>query len=121
MYVRTFMAAVLGFMLSAMPSIAETMNASWYGVGDNTAGKPVAMPNAGPFDPYGFTAAHKTLPFGTRLMLTNPKTGHVACVTITDRGPYVKGRELDVSYAVAKKLGFVNAGTAKLTVVKNGC
>jgi rare lipoprotein A len=67
------------------------------------------------FDMYNrVLAAHKTLPFGTRVRLTNPKNGRSLVVVIKDRGPYVKGRMFDVSYAAAVHLGFRRSGVAKL-------
>lgn len=59
-------------------------------------------------------AAHKTLPFGTRLRVTNLANGRSIIVKIVDRGPYIRGRELDLSVAAAQKLGYVNNGTAKV-------
>ena len=56
------------------------------------------------------TAAHRTLPFGTRLLVTNRDTSQSAEVRVNDRGPFVKGRILDVSYAAARQLGAVGAG-----------
>ncbi len=117
MYMRT-MAALVALVLSATPSTAAvTWDASWYGPGFH--GKKMA--NGRPFNQNAMTVAHKTLPFGTKLKLTNPDNGRVACVVVTDRGPYIRGRELDVAKAVAVKLDFINAGTADLTVDKNGC
>jgi rare lipoprotein A len=62
------------------------------------------------------TVAHKHLPFGTRLGLVNPETGRSIEVVVRDRGPYVGRRQLDLSYAAAKKLGFVRDGHAELLV-----
>lgn len=104
-------------LLSATPSMATTWDASWYGPGFH--GKKTA--SGAIFNQNAMTAAHKSLPFGTKLKLINPKNGRVACVVVTDRGPYIEGRELDVARAVAVKLDFIGAGTAELTVVKNGC
>jgi rare lipoprotein A len=61
------------------------------------------------------TAAHKSLPFGSKVKVTNKKNGHAVTVTITDRGPYVKGRCIDLSQAGARALGF--AGLASVSVV----
>lgn len=61
-------------------------------------------------------AAHRTLPFGTRLQLFNPRTKRSARVIIHDRGPYVRGRSLDVSRHTAAQLGFVRQGKAPLIV-----
>lgn len=56
------------------------------------------------------TAAHRTLPFGTKVKVRNPKNGNEVVVTINDRGPFIKGRELDLSQAAFKKLDSLNAG-----------
>jgi rare lipoprotein A len=61
------------------------------------------------------TAAHKSLPFGSKVKVTNKKNGHAVTVTITDRGPYVKGRCIDLSRAGARALGFV--GLVPVSVV----
>ena len=58
-----------------------------------------------PLDDNAMTAAHKTLPFGSTVKVTNKKTGHAVTVTITDRGPYVKGRCIDLTTAGARALG----------------
>jgi rare lipoprotein A len=62
------------------------------------------------------TLAHKTLPFGTKVRLINPENGRTAEGVVNDRGPYVKGRDVDTSYALAKKLGFVKKGVTKLNI-----
>ena len=80
--------------------------ASWYGAqhqGKRTASGEV-------YDMNQLTAAHRTLPFGTRLLVTNRDTSQSAEVRVNDRGPFVKGRILDVSYAAARQLGAVGAG-----------
>ena len=64
------------------------------------------------------TAAHKTLPFGSRVRVTNHANGHSVVVTITDRGPYVRGRVIDVSAAGARALGF--SGLTRVSVEKVG-
>lgn len=118
MFIRTTTIALSLFVLSAHPSIAEVMKASWYGPGFQ--GSPMA--NGEPFDMNDYTVAHKTLPLGTCLKLTNIENGRtVNRVEVTDRGPYIEGRQLDVSKAVAKHLGFIGAGTAKLQAVKVRC
>jgi rare lipoprotein A len=72
------------------------------------------------FDKNELTAAHPSLPFGTRLRVTNVSTGRSVTVRVNDRGPYVRGRVVDVSYSAAEALGMVNAGVAnvKLDVVR---
>ncbi|RMF10309.1 MAG: septal ring lytic transglycosylase RlpA family protein [Candidatus Neomarinimicrobiota bacterium] len=68
------------------------------------------------FDMYGLTAAHKTLPLNTVVRVTNLDNGKSVILRINDRGPYVKGRILDCSYGAAKKLGFVQQGTARVRI-----
>lgn len=85
---------------------------SYYGIkfhGRKTA-------NGEVYDMNKFTAAHKTLPFGTKLLLTNPLNKETVIVRINDCGPFVRGRILDLSYAAAKKLKIIKPGTAKLDV-----
>jgi rare lipoprotein A len=60
------------------------------------------------------TAAHRTLPFGTRLRVTNLSNGHSVTVRINDRGPFVRGRDVDVSYSAAQTLGMTEQGVAKV-------
>jgi len=69
-----------------------------------------------PFDPKAATAAHKSLPFGTSVRITNLDNGRSVTATINDRGPYVGGRIIDVSQALARQLGFVRAGMARVQV-----
>ena len=68
------------------------------------------------FDPDRLTAAHPTLPFGTRVRVTNLDNGRSVVVTITDRGPFRRKRIIDVSRRAAKELGFVREGTARVRV-----
>ncbi len=72
------------------------------------------MAGGGLFDNTKMTCAHKTLPFGTMLKVTNLANDKSVTVKVTDRGPYVKGRVLDLTLAAAKTLGFVNKGTAQV-------
>jgi len=66
------------------------------------------------FDMHELTAAHRTLPFGTRVRVTNLNNGREVIVRINDRGPWKKKRVIDVSYAAARKLGMIGPGTAKV-------
>jgi rare lipoprotein A len=87
--------------------------ASWYG--GEFAGKPMA--DGTPMKPQSNNAASKTLPLGTTAKVTNLKTGQTATVTIQDRGPYVKGRIVDLSPATAEQLGITRKdGIAKVEV-----
>jgi rare lipoprotein A (peptidoglycan hydrolase) len=83
---------------------------SWYG--DDFDGQPTA--NGETYDMNGLTAAHPTLPLGSIVRVTNTRNHRSTVVRINDRGPYVEGRELDVSYEVARRLGFDQRGTAKV-------
>jgi len=83
---------------------------SWYG--EDFDGQPTATGET--YDMYADTAAHPTLPLGSIVRVINPKNHRSQIVRINDRGPYVEGRELDVSYGVAQKLGFDQRGTAKV-------
>ena len=89
---------------------ATTMMASYYG----RALEGNSMANGQPFDADAYTAAHKTLPFGTKLEVTYG--GKSVQVTITDRGPFVPGRDLDLSLAAAQKLGLISRGVAPVSV-----
>jgi rare lipoprotein A len=70
------------------------------------------------FDMNGFTAASRTLPFGARLRVTNPATGRSVIVRINDRGPFVRGRGLDLAKGAADALGMVSAGTAMVKIAR---
>ena len=87
--------------------------ASFYSEGVQTA-------SGEKFDAHELTAAHPTLPFGTKLRVTNVATGRSVTVRVNDRGPYVPGRIVDVSYSAAQSLGMVGKGVAnvKLDVVQ---
>lgn len=83
--------------------------ASWYALTSQTASGEM-------MDPAKLTAAHKTLRFGTKLRVKNKSNGKSVIVRINDRGPFTKGRFIDVSKAAAYKLGFINAGTAQVCI-----
>lgn len=91
--------------------------ASWYGPGFR--GKPTASGER--FRPARRTAAHKTLPFGTVLLVTEPEAGRRVRVVVNDRGPYVPGRVLDLSRRAARRLHFVDAGVATVEYRVVGC
>jgi rare lipoprotein A len=93
----------------------EIMNTSWYQSGHTTASGMRFNPN----NPY--IAAHKTLKFGTHLLLKNPANGRTLCVKIQDRGPFIKGRQLDITRAGAERLNFGQKGVVELAVVRSGC
>ena len=88
------------------------MKASWYGPGFH--GRLTA--NGEVYDQMSFTAAHKSLKFGTLLKITNPRNNKSVVIRINDRGPYISGRDLDLSKAAALELGMVKRGVAKIKV-----
>ncbi len=96
----------------AQPLSTETGRASWYGPPyHNRRGS-----NGEVYNMHAMTAAHRTLPLGSIVRVTNLKTGHAALVRITDRGPFIPGRVLDLSLAAARKLDVYGPGTAEVKV-----
>lgn len=91
-----------------------TMVASWYG--PKFHGKQTA--NTEIFNELAYTAAHKTLPFGTMLRVKNPRNGKQVIVRINDRGPYIDGRDIDLSKGAAIALGMVEKGVIRVEVEK---
>ena len=98
---------VATLLVSTMTSqaAAQCGKASWYALGSRTASGERMNPSA-------MTAAHRSLPFGTKVRVTNKRNGKSVVVRINDRGPFIRGRVLDVSKGAANELGFVNAGHA---------
>jgi len=84
--------------------------ASWYGPGFH--GQRTASGEV--YNMYKYTAAHKTLPLGTYVRVINLENGKTVIVRINDRGPFKKGRIIDLSYAAAKKIGMIASGTARV-------
>ena len=85
-------------------------NASWYG--REFDGKKTA--NGEKFDAESLTAAHPSLPFGSWVRIVNTRNGKFEFVRINDRGPYQEGREIDVSYRVARKIGLIHSGVSQV-------
>ena len=112
-------AAVLGCALGATSVAAEDAKplqrgaASWYGPGFH--GKRTA--NGERFDTHALTAAHKTLPFGTQVRVTNERTGKSVVVRINDRGPYAHARVIDLSKAAAEAVGISGVGKVVLAAL----
>ena len=106
--------AALVFCLLDIPVHAEDCVASVYAVGDSSQ-RGTKTASGMPINDNAMTAAHKSLPFGSKVKVTNKKNGHAVTITITDRGPYVKGRCIDLSKAGARALGF--AGVAPVSVI----
>lgn len=95
--------------LAAGAAHADTGIASYYWQGQSTA-------SGERFNPGAMTAAHRSLPFGTKVRVTNLRNGRSVVVRINDRGPYVRGRIIDLSRAAASQLGFTGQGVTKVEV-----
>ena len=97
------------------PAKAESGHASWYALTSKTA-------SGERCDPAAMTAAHQSLPLGTVIFIENLENARGVVVRVNDRGPFVRGRIIDVTRAVASKLGFLKDGLAKvrLTVIAGG-
>jgi rare lipoprotein A len=104
---KLFLAVV--FASTALcPVHAESGLAAFYS-GGRTASGEVTGPN-------GLTAAHRTLPFGTKVLVTSKRNGKTVVVRIVDRGPYGRGRIIDLSRAAARELDMISAGTARVSI-----
>lgn len=90
---------------------SECGRASWYALHSKTASGERMNPSA-------FTAAHKSLPFGTRIKVVNKSNGKSVVVRINDRGPFIRGRIVDLSKAAAKSIGMIGSGHAKICYVR---
>ncbi len=105
---KKFILPILIAVFSVAPAYAKVKScgkASWYQLTSMTASGERANPNV-------MAAAHRTLPFGTRIRVTNFRNGRSVIVRINDRGPFIKGRIIDVTRIAAEKLGFKGAGWA---------
>lgn len=90
-------------------SARYTGKASWYKMGHRTA-------NGERYNPMGLTAAHRTLPFGTRVRVTNLRNRRQVVVRINDRGPFVAGRIIDLSQGAARRIGLTAMGVARVRI-----
>jgi rare lipoprotein A len=97
---------------SGISDFQQTGRASWYGRGFH--GRRTA--NGERYDMHALTAAHRTLPLGSYVRVTNPATSRSVIVRINDRGPYARGRVIDLSMAAASALDMRHAGTARVTI-----
>jgi rare lipoprotein A len=102
------LAAILMFI--AGPAFAEQVQATWYG--EELRGHRTASGDA--FNPDGLTAAHRSLPFGTCLVVENPKTGKSVRVTVNDRGPFTPGMVLDISWGAARAIGMLSSQAVEM-------
>ena len=104
------LALALLALACAPPTSIEEGVASYYA--DSLHGEPTASGET--YDKRARTAAHRTLPFETRVKVTNLDNGRSVWVTINDRGPFVDDRIIDLSRAAARKIGLIEAGTARV-------
>jgi rare lipoprotein A len=112
--VKALSVSIFALLLAVFPASAENESlilTSFYSSGTITACGET-------FNPNGLTAASRTLPFGTRLHVTNPATGLSVIVRVNDRGPYVRGRGLDLTRGAAAALGMIRQGAATLKVAR---
>jgi len=110
--------AALRLPVAAAPAAALPAEgtASWYGVPFH--GRKPASGEV--FDRFAYTAAHRTLPFGTVLLVTNLDTGARVVVRVNDRGPFVEGRMIDLSEAAAGEIGIIGSGTGRVRIEPSG-
>lgn len=101
-------AAALVLSLSGAAQAGVVGMASYYKSGKRTA-------NGERFNPMGLTAAHRSLPFGTKLRVTNLRTGKSVVVRINDRGPFIRGRVIDLSLGAARVIGLHNTGVGRIS------
>ena len=108
----TASAAGSGCATRRLPARGETLEgvASWYGIDFHAR----LAADGSRYNMYEFTAAHKTLAFGTRLLVTNLDNGRSVKVTITDRGPFIEGRIIDLSFSAAQAIGMLATGVARV-------
>jgi rare lipoprotein A len=107
------LAAGLAFSFSTATASAQCGSASWYALTSKTA-------SGERMNPAAMTAAHRSLPFGTKIKVVNKRNGKSVVVRINDRGPFVKGRVLDLSKAAAQKLDFIRSGHTPICIDKLG-
>jgi rare lipoprotein A len=110
MTLRELSLAFAFLSLAICPVRAESGMAAFYG-GGRTASGEITTPS-------GLWAAHRTLPFGTMVLVTNVRNGKTVVVRIVDRGPYGRGRIIDVSRAAARELDMIESGTTMVSVVR---
>jgi rare lipoprotein A len=96
---------------SNLPASAQCGKASWYALYSKTASGERMNPSA-------MTAAHRSLPFGTKVRVTNSRNGKSVIVRINDRGPFIRGRIIDLSKAAAQRIGMVRSGHAAVCMAR---
>ena len=115
-FITIFIACSLNFLVLADNIISADVFASYYG--EPFHGRPTS--SGEPFDMNAYTAAHRTLPFGTMVEVTNLENGKKVIVRINDRGPFVGNREIDLSRAAAEAIGMIGQGIARVSIKRVG-
>lgn len=110
---RVCMMATISAAVSGQAALAQCGTASWYHEGTRTA-------NGEKYKPDGLTAAHRSLPFGTRVKVTHKRTGRSVIVRINDRGPFIRGRIVDLSRGAKRVIGMDGLASVCLTVLGRG-
>ena len=111
---RILMAVIsCAFLLPSPAHASQQGKASWYAMTSRTASGERASPQT-------MTAAHRTLRFGTHIKVTNLRNGRAVILCVNDRGPFVRGRVVDVTKRAARKLGFLRSGWTRVRVVVTG-
>jgi len=120
-FIRYTLFAVIIILLSACASTRYEKTpephygiASWYG--SDFHGNPTS--SGEPFNMYALTCAHKIYPFGTRLKVTNIANNRSVVCVVNDRGPFIKGRDIDLSYAAARKIDLIGEGVGEVMIVE---
>ena len=104
---------VASLLLSTPLHASQNGKASWYAMTSRTASGERASPNT-------MTAAHRTLSFGTHIKVTNLRNGRSVVLCVNDRGPFVRGRVVDVTKKAARKLGFLRSGWTQVRIDVTG-
>ncbi|MFZ5906630.1 MAG: septal ring lytic transglycosylase RlpA family protein [Nitrospirota bacterium] len=119
--IRIFNLLAMLFLIAALNACASGKGlfprsgyavASWYGA--EFHGKPASSGEI--FNMYALTCAHREYPFGTQLKVTNPDNGKSVSCVVNDRGPFVAGRDIDLSYAAANQIGLIGKGTGPVSI-----
>lgn len=105
---KILIAMLLSLAMIAPVEAKQCGGASWYSLPKNKTASGERM------NPKAYTAAHKKLPFGTKLKVTNQRNGKSVIVRINDRGPFIRGRHLDLSKAAASSISMIRSGHAKV-------
>ncbi len=107
------MAVLTGSTITHSQAANSCGGASWYALHSRTANGEMMNPSA-------LTAAHRSLPFGTKVRVTNQRNGKSVVVRINDRGPFIRGRVIDLSKGAAKRIGIVSSGVGKVCFHRAG-